>query len=313
MNRFVQSLCVTLFVSMFLSPTASAEETPDDAAAAIDPSPQHRLWYSNASFARVNPLGLIELFDLGWRYRLSDSDHILLRDSYAFVGVTSRVSPAFGRTGLKAEVSPLAIWKAWVALEAVGYFGTFDQATGFPTADAVYDDDTLSILGRGQPTRGSVFTAGTVLQAKAGPIAVRSTLQATRYDIQLDAGDMFFYDQFWDRLAPNGSFMLLNDLDVMAMFEHARVGARWTWTDALIPESNSVAALSHHRVGPLLAWQFSEHPAGTRFNKPTLFALAQWWLQHPYRDGTVSPQSLPLIAVGFAFQGDLLGSSPAGN
>ena len=71
-----------------------------------------------------------------------------------------------------------------------------------------------------------------MLQAKAGPVAVRSTFQATRYSIGLEGSEAYFYDQFWDRLAPNNAFMFLNDADVMGVFEHARVGARWTWTDA---------------------------------------------------------------------------------
>lgn len=274
--------------------------------------PRHRLWYSNATFARLNPLGLIEAVDLGWRYRLIESDSVLFEDTYTLVGVTARASPAFARGGVRAEIAPIAVWKAWGTFERVGYFGSFDQITGFADADSVYDDDTLEALGRGQPTGGWVATAGTVLQAKVGPIALRSTFQGTRYDLDLPDGERFFYDQFWDRLAPDERWMLLNDLDLMAVFDHARVGARWTWSDALIDEGDAVAGLDHHRVGPLFAWQLKDEPAGTRFNRPTVFVLAQWWMQHPYRDGTLSSQAMPLVAFGFAFQGDLLGAPATG-
>lgn len=280
-----------------------------DAETAI---PKHRLYYTNATFARLNPLGLIDAFSLGWRYRLMDSDSVLFNDTYTMLGLSARASPAFARVGARAEVNPIAVWKAFGAVEGVYYFGTFDQVTGFADADAVYDDDTLEALGRGRSTLGWVATAGTVLQAKAGPVAVRSTFQGQRYALDLPEGERFFYDQFWDRLAPNEQWMLLNDLDLMGVFDHARIGARWTWSDALIDEGDSVAGLAQHRVGPLFAWQFKDEPAGTRFNKPTVFALAQWWMQHPYRDGTVSSQAMPLIALGFAFQGDLLGAPPTG-
>jgi hypothetical protein len=288
-----------------MDPTPPMGDTEGD-------TPKHRLWYSNATFARLNPLGLIDAFSMGWRYRLMDSDSVLFEDTYTLLGVSARASPAFGRLGARAEISPIAVWKAWGTIEGVGYFGSFDQITGFSDADAVYDDDTLEQLGQGTAMMGWVVTAGTVLQAKAGPVAVRSTFQATRYDLDMEEGDRFFYDQFWDRLAPDEQWMVLNDLDMMGVFEHARVGARWTWSDALIEEGDAVAGLAHHRVGPLFAWQFKDEPPGTRFNRPTVFALAQWWMQHPHRDGTVSSQAMPLIALGLAFQGDLVGAPATG-
>ncbi len=298
---------------------APAWAVPDrgmDPKAPLTPSstdiPKHRLWYSNATFARLNPLGLIDSFTVGWRYRLMDSDSVLFEDTYLLLGASSRGSPAFGRVGAHAEVSPIAIFKAWATVEGVYYFGSFDQITGFPTADAAYDDDTLEQLGQGAATAGWVATTGAVLQAKVGTVAVRSTFQATRYDLDMDAGEAFFYDQFWDRLAPDEQWMGLNDLDVMHMGDRLRLGARWTWSDAFIPESDAVGALAHHRAGPLFAWQFKDEGPGSRFDKPTAFVLTQWWLQHPYRTGQVSSAAMPLVALGFAFQGDLLGPPPSG-
>lgn len=311
-RAFVVTMLFPLAAPAVAAPERGMDPTPpmtDDAG----PIPKHRLWYSNATFARVNPLGLVESLNLGWRYRLMDSDSVLFEDTYTLLGVTVNTTPAYTRGGVRAEIAPIAVWKAWGTLEGIGYFGTFDQVTSFSDADAVYDDDTLEALGQGQPTGGWVASAGTVVQAKAGPVALRSTFQATRYDLDLPDGDRFFYDQFWDRLAPDEQWMLLNDLDMMGMFEHARVGARWTWSDALIEEQDAVAAASQHRVGPLLAWQFKDEPTGSRFNRPTAFALAQWWVRHPYRDGTTSSQAMPLVALGFAFQGDLLGPPPTRN
>ncbi|MFT4623471.1 MAG: hypothetical protein ACI8PZ_002127 [Myxococcota bacterium] len=36
-----------------------------------------------------------------------------------------------------------------------------------------------------------------------------------------------------------------------------------------------------------------------------MFAIAQWWAQHPYRTGDEQPAALPLIAFGVSFDGDL--------
>ena len=300
------------------APAAASPErglSPPPAAAPAAP-PQHRLFYTSATFARVNPLGLISVSTLGWRGRLVDApaSSTLFGDTYAFVGASARLSPAFGRLGVHAEVSPIALLKLWTAVEAVGYFGTFNQITSFPEQSPVYDDDTLDALEDGAATGGWVATSGAVLQAKAGPVVARSTFQATRYALRLAAGDVSFYDQYWDRLAPNEQWMFLNDLDVMGMGEHLRLGARWTWTDGAGAEvdPDSLVGMGHHRVGPLFAWQFKDEGPGSRFDKPTLFALAQWWLEHPYRAGQEVSQGMPLVAFGFAFQGDLLGPRPGG-
>ena len=266
-------------------------------------------------FARINPLGLISSLNLGYRGRLMKSDSILFNDTYAFVGVSARASPAFGRIGGHVEVQPIALFKAWATYEFIGYFGTFDQIIGFDSAADRWSDRTLAALGdagRAGTMIGTVFTTGATLQAKVGPVAVRNTFQATRFDLALENGAGFFYDQYWDRLAPDGNFMFLNDLDVMGFVGKARVGARWSWSDAIVGDNDTDAGLSHHRFGPLFAWQFHDRGPGARFDKPTLFVLAQWWLRHPYRTGEEQPQGLPLIAVGLSFQGDLFGDKPPG-
>jgi hypothetical protein len=137
------------------------------------------------------------------------------------------------------------------------------------------------------------------VQAAAGPIAVRTTPQVTRYDLALPDGDVAFYDQFWDRLAPDGGFMVLDDTDLLVLAGPVRAGVRHTFSDHL-DGTGGDAGIAHHRVGPLVAWQLADRPPGAPTNDPTVFVLAQWWLQHPYRTG-----AFPLIAAGFAFTGDL--------
>ncbi|MGC6493764.1 MAG: hypothetical protein ACON5B_13095 [Myxococcota bacterium] len=330
--RHFAALVVALWMAMPLaygqsgdapdSPVEAAVEAADATEAVMETAnvatptlgiPKHRLYYSNAVFARVNPLGLINQLTMGWRYRLidADPDSTLFGDTYTLLGLSSRASPAFGRIGVHAEIMPIAVFRAWVDYEFVGFFGTFDQVAGFDSASAMYSDQTLRALDRKHRAIGTVLTTGAVLQGKVGPVAIRSTFQATRFDIGLeDADDNFFYDQYWDRLAPNRQFMFLNDFDVLGLFGPVRVGARWTWSDALVGDNDTDAGLAHHRVGPLFAYTFHDRGPGARFNQPTIFLLTQWWAQHPYRAGQEQPQGLPLIALGFAFNGDLMGPRP---
>ncbi len=272
------------------------------------PPPKRRLYYSNASFARVNPLGLINSFKVGPRWRLSTSDSILLQDTYVWVGPTSLVTPAFARLGLFGEAQLLSVLRVFGQVEGIGHYGTFDQVLSFPDPTARYSDRRIAELGdQGQatPELGWVFVAGFTVRAAVGPFAIRSTGNLQRYDIDLPEGDVAFYDQYWDRLAPDEGFMWLQDSDLLLLAGKARIGVRHTFSDNM-DGSVGDGGLAHHRVGPLLAFQFRDSPAGTRkFNQPTAFLLAQWWVQHPYRTGEEQPAGLPLIAAGFAFNGDL--------
>jgi hypothetical protein len=284
----------------------------DDAAFAGDeedvyvPAPKDRLWYSNAIFARVNPLGLINVHRFGWRRRLSTKDSLLFRDTYTLLGGGAIITPAWARLGLYAEAQPLAILRVFGSVSGVGYFSTFDQILTWDDPSARYSDQTIAARGDEARTAiGWTATVGGTLRAKVGPIAVRSTGQVSRIDLSLGEQGLFFYDQYWDRLAQDGGWMVLNDLDLLYVQGKLRLGVRHTFSDDLDGRNQDTdGALAHHRVGPLFAWQFSDEPPGSRFNQATLFVLAQWWAQHPYRTGDEQPVGLPLFAVGFAFNGD---------
>ncbi len=272
------------------------------------PPPKGRIWYSNATYMRVNPLGLINSHRVGLRRRISKKSGILFNDTHALIGASALVTPAWARVGGYAEVQPLTIIKAFAEVNHVSYFGTFDQILTWQDQGAEYDDASIAArgdAGEASGQRGWTMTFGGTLRAKVGPIAVRNTAQVTSIDLALDQEGLYFYDQFFDRLAPDAGWMVWNDLDVLYMNDNLRLGVRHTFTDTLDGNgADTDGAMSHHRVGPLFAWQFRDDGPGTKFNQPTVFVLAQWWARHPYRTGAKQPAGLPLIAVGFAFNGD---------
>lgn len=296
------------------------------AAAADDPPvpPRDRLWYTNSTFLRVNPLGLVDVYRLGWRRRVTEKTGLLWNDTYTFLAGSALVTPAFSRLGVYAEAQPISLLRVWADGGFTGYYGTIDQVLSWSDPYARYDDRTLSErgeAGENAPTLGSYLTLGAAVRAKVGPIAIRDTVQVTRLDLDLPEGDDRFYDQLADRLVPDEGFVLGNDLDLMGVGAELRVGARYTFTDdfsrrEVLQSRISVdgvpdGAMAHHRVGPLVAWQLADHGPGARFDQPTLFLLVQWWLAHPYRTGEAQPAGLPLVAVGFSFNGDLLGDRAA--
>ena len=272
------------------------------------PPPTHRIWYRSATFGRINPLGLQSILDIGYRYQLVKSPSVFFADSYFFVGPTINASPSFLRGGLKLEVMPLSVLRFHVQYQAIGYLGSFDNLSSFPTNNSDFSDQAMSD-GESYLTTGGVFNAGVRFQLKIAAFAFRNTAEFAYFHLNLRNGDTVFYEQFWDRAVPNRGWAVQNDLDVMGAPGRFRVGVRWTYSDTIVGDDSGVD-LPNHRIGPLFAYEFHDRKPGARFNHPTLFFTAQWWLQHRYRTGQQQPWGLPLIAIGLLFDGDLIGPRP---
>lgn len=273
------------------------------------PPPTHRLWYRSATFARINPLGLQSILDIGYRYQLVKSPSTFFNDSYFFVGPTINASPSFLRAGLRLETMPLSLLRFHVQYQVVGYLGSFDNLSSFPTRTSDFSDRAMNEADDAYTAAGGVFNAGWRFQLKIAGFAFRNTSEVAMYHVGLRGGDTVFYEQYWDRAIPNGGWAVQNDLDVLGAPGRARVGVRYTYSDTLAGDGSPIDR-RNHRLGPLFAYEFHDRKAGARFNHPTLFVLVQWWLQHEYRTGQQQPWALPLIAVGLGFDGDLVGPRP---
>jgi hypothetical protein len=206
--------------------------------------------------------------------------------------------------------------------EWVQYFGGFNYLQSFPSARAEFSDTLLSQRGElpaGDPLRnyaasGTQLTLGANVQFKVGPVVARSQFRLVRPDYALREGDRVFYDIFYDVLAPNGGWFYTNDADLAWMPGRSGlvVGLRWTVTHALYDARHFAADETRenlngpmHRVGPVLAYSFFSED-GARFNSPTIVLMANWWLAHRYRAGQEVSSLMPLLALGFTFNGDLL-------
>jgi len=288
---------------------------------------QHRLYTESIVGGRTNPAGFQLRSTLYSRHRLLDrpKDDLLFGDTWAGIGPTFAVSPAFLRGGVEARLVPIALLRLTARWEGIGYFGTFDQmlswpgtevpsgsvdptaaCTTEPCAPVDYSDGRMEQLGTdgwSYPTRGWQGFLEARVQAKAGPVAVRSTLGATRTQVQLRDGDTVYYDQTYDVLMANGGWTLNNDADVLYVgIDDWILGVRHTAARA-IHNDDSEADQWTQRVGPLIAKKWK----GTRtFRQPTMYVLPQWWLAHPYRTGAETNQAVPMVVVGLGWSGDLL-------
>lgn len=300
----------------FLTSTVASAQMLQDRS-----PPQHRIVHRNTLALRVNPLGLLYEGRFVYRFRLYPSDSATLRDNFVGIGLAPGASPAFARLGLYVEVAPASFATFWVNYEVVQYFGTFDLFQSFPSARSDFSDPALSArrtLAAEDPLRnyrgnGTQLTLGLNLQVRLGEnIVLRNQLRVVRPQYNVRAGDTVFYDQFYDVLAPNGGWYLNNDFDAWFNPKWGLIaGVRYSatapfYTAAQFAPGEVPGGINQtHRVGPMFGYTFFQRD-GAKFNAPTVFLLAQWWLRHTYRAGQVSTQALPLLGVGFQFTGDFL-------
>lgn len=295
---------------------------PAPAAAQVTQQPEISLAYDNLTAARVNPLGLVDFATFSLRIRMYESDSPIAAQNYVGFGVTPAISPAWGRAGGLLEVQPLSILRIYAQYEFIGYFGSFNLFSSFPSASADYSDTEIRDRPErsgleGYATYGGILTLGATLQMKIGPIAARSLFRAVYSSYDVRGGDRVYYDQIYDMLMPIDGWMLVNDLDALTVFDvdsfSFAIGARWTYSHSFYDaghyapgEDLSLAPDNDvHRLGPLIAWTLDSDP-GSRFDRPTIVLIAQWHLVHRWRTGADVNVGLPYLALAFTFRGDLL-------
>ena len=286
-------------------------------SAQVPPQPEQALRYQNLSGIRANPLGLVDVFYVSYRLRLYESDQDVLTQNYVGIGLAGGLSPAWGRIGGIVEVQPLTVLRLWARYVFVGYFGTFNLLASFPDASSDFSDSAIEDRAD-QPdtenlaTTGTELTLGADFQLKVGPMAVRNFTRAYYADMSLRSGDTTFFDQIYDLLMPDEGWVVTNELDGLYVTDFGLiVGARWTYSKPFYQSrhrgiggedgpSNDI-----HRVGPLIAYQFSQNLGG-KFEQPTLLLLAQWHAVHRWRTGEDVSTAVPYVGLGFQFRGDLL-------
>ena len=292
---------------------ASAVHAP----ASDDQMPSAALVYKAVTVLRYNPQGAQERLSLGVRKRLTDSQHVLRKNTFAYAGLTAMLTPAMQRIGARVEVQPLAILKLYAAAEWVWYMGNFDFVTSYKDAAQDYSDTALKAAGdagTNYASSGMTLSAGALLQAKVGPLALRSDNLLQHWRMPMHNQDPVFYDPFYDLLTPSRGWTLVQNNDLLYVKGRLVVGLRHTMSRSLLPKKalEPVAADQSprdvtHRVGPFAAYRLTAEGkyADRLFRRPTLVVLTQWWLQHPYRTGQDVSGGVPWIAFVLAFDGRL--------
>lgn len=293
--------------------------------------PRHRLLLSDLLVLRLNPTGVENRLELGYRRRLFErNESLVLRDSWIGVGAGLRVNPAYVQAGPVIELQPVAVFNLRVSVEYVGYFGGLGIVQSFASPLDRYSDRALqdrSELGKNYGARALRVAIEPLLQAQLGPIALRNRLGLEYWYLDGNPDDRVFYESTQDALVPMRGWVLSDDIDLLYLHPNARrrfiIGARYSVVRALYSSSDfrpgedrSRENNLHQRLGPVLAYTFFERAPGTgRWNSPTLVLIVNWYLDHRYRTGREASALFPTVYAGspaipyavlaFAFESDL--------
>jgi len=273
------------------------------------------LGYSNLLVGRVNPLGLKDDFTIHLRRKLFASDSIVLRDAYGGGSFLISAKPTAVQLGFGGEIQPLSILRLSASIEWVNQLTAFDNVLSFPSPRAEHDDATRESLGKegeNYATRGLYITLGALLQVKLGPVAVRSDLKAAYVRVDLRGSDTVFYEIEWDLLSPDRGWVMFNNTDVVFLADFGLLaGVRYSLAHAFYDDDTYRAGEPRknvntpiHKIGPVIGYTFKVE--GERFQKPTLLAIAGWYLEHRYRTGRDTSQAIPCVILAFSFSGTLL-------
>jgi hypothetical protein len=272
--------------------------------------------FRSTTAARYNPLGLSTFLRFGYQEPLlGPQPNVLLQRTAVALNGVATLTPAYFRTGLRADIQPLAFFYVLASYEHVGFWGTFDSVQSFTGVDQDFSDKSQSAradAGLSYPTRGTIFTLEPVLQARVGLVQVVSTTDFINNRMRLRNGDPLYYDLPLGLLAPNHGWLVSNETDVLygpatglqVGLRHGLYHASYARSDVRIAPARARATTPVELLGPLVVYSFFSENEAKRFNDPAVFLCVAWWLRHPYRTGAEVSQAVPYAVLGWTFRGD---------
>lgn len=243
-------------------------------------APPKEGWRSQFSLAyRTVPLGLALFNDTGYRKLLSDSDSLLLKNTYIEGGAYTITSPAYFRSGLYLESVPLSVLQLRTSIQAAKYYGTYGFLLTEEDGSAPdWSLDNLDeIADKGNGVAGSVFYWETraTPRIKAGRVVA---LAEMRYLYLMHNTEKTTYEPFYDMLfeprdhyitfKPTLGFLPIQNDDTYlltaARYDYARVFGN---------------DLRTSQINALVIWGLPK--SWVKTPALTLTGLFGYWLKHP--------------------------------
>lgn len=240
----------------------------------------------------VNPVGLQNVLERSWTRPLFASKRTILADAHVAFGAADRLTPAYNRFGVWAELAPLSVLELRAGIEPVAYFGTFKSLLSFPSYDARFDDRARD--ARGADARFAVAGRAylsPVLKARLGPIVTRVRADFEWWRARTDGP--FFYEPTRDTLLRARSDAMMTS-EAVLLWEHVSEGGRkllvgpvhdMTWVyDA--PQNRK------QDLGVLGILVLGHRVLGLR--EPAIYVKIFRYVEDPYKTGELGAQ----IAIG---------------
>ena len=132
------------------------------------------------------------------------------------------------------------------------------------------------------------------------------------YFARLAAAD--YLPSSWSRaILLDPDVLVLTDLEPLWQAPFGLLGVRYTavhadYSRSTFPNGGYFGNPNTptHMIGPMVLYRFFDRP-GARFNQPSVVLILNWYLTHRYRTGKAVSRAIPYGAIGFIFNGDLLG------
>lgn len=337
---YILSLAMLLLCLFPQSSLAQNTDSPDIYGKSIPfgdyvHPPNKRLVLNNLIAGRANPTGLVNITRLGVQKVLYRRESALLRNNFAYAGLQLKLIPTAIKAGIVMEIAPISVFRVRASMEWMHYFNTFNSFESFASPTDDYSDSAQSSRtsdGLSYSTNGLRAAIEPLLQfrvpigkknADGAPlfyIALRNKIcmaynrMSTRDSTGLEGSDdTVWYNSSLDTLLPAKGWTLQNKLDVLLMTRiRLTIGVGYTVVRPIYKDSDfrTVAQANaydndngHQRIGPIIAYTFFNR-AYTRFNRPTVLFIANWYLKHKWRRGKETSAALPYMLLAFAFQSD---------
>ena len=241
--------------------------------------------------ASINNAGLQNTLDITWNWRLTDSQHPLLKDARITTGVTHAVTPAQMRLGGWVEVAPLSVLSVRAGAEPSAYFGTFNSLQSFDGYDDPFDKDARDARGGAKAGAGLRTYVSPSLRMKAGPIVGLVTADVEWWSS--NAAGPLFYEPTRDTLLNVSGDRLLSTTSVVMYQRSLRSGGL---SVGAIHNRLTVRNAPANEVQKIGAIAIREY-AGRRFwlPRPRLTMIVAKYLDDPSKKG----EWTALAAIGF--------------
>ncbi|MEC9441536.1 MAG: hypothetical protein VYE40_10565 [Myxococcota bacterium] len=247
-------------------------------AMAVESGPRAQLEFA----LRYQPVGLSLFNNLGYRLKLSDSESLLLKNTYIEAGAWTIVSPAYFRPGLYVEAVPLSVLQLRVSAQYAQYFGTFGflfqpENTVEPSWEI---EDFSEAADNGEGTSGGVLIvqSSATPRIKVGKFVATFDIQNVYLRVMSAPINQIYYEPYYDTIIePSDTVWYLRPLLGYLPYtgEDSYVLTALRYERMFTGKSD----VDSHQLAAIGIWGLPEH--WTPRTKMSLLALGGYWIDHP--------------------------------